>query len=240
MNGVTRMSIRTFHLPILMATLAASASLGCSRGDTEPTKERLSGSPAVKTPEQPAGKAKVATAEAEPGSKVVAEPPKGPAFKRDVTKAAGEEKTAATASPVVAAGNQADATGAGKAASSSKTKAVQLATVEGLSIKRLVVTSGIDKREPVDDGGVRADGSPVYAFLEVKNDSTDDRSLIVTFEREDGTKVGKVPLKVPGKQPRWRTWGRTRQIRKAGAWHVVVRTKGGDEIGRAKFAVSQG
>lgn len=112
--------------------------------------------------------------------------------------------------------------------------------VEGsVSIKRLIATKGIDKREPlpVEDGFVAGDGQ-VFAFLEVENSRAEEAHVKVTFHHESGKKVGFISLNVPANQPRWRTWGRTGQIKKPGKWEVVVSDEAGNELQRSAFEVS--
>jgi hypothetical protein len=109
----------------------------------------------------------------------------------------------------------------------------------GLKLKRFVVTSKIENREPVatrDD--FKLGSAPVYAFVELSNSGSAARSIRVLFENED-TKatVGHVKLTVPGSQPHYRTWGNTRLIRDPGHWVAVVSTPDGVELGRAPFEV---
>ncbi len=213
---------------ILLISLGI-AVCGCERGSTEPTKETVAErkiAPAATPPKakvkvtQQRDKAAVAVDQPAAGGKVADEPEKP-------DDAVGTQGTTETAKP------------APKRATSD-TGTEQQTAAGGLSIKRLVVAGAIEQREPVTTQTIRADGKPVYAFVELRNDSDSDRNVIVTFERSDGTKVGRVPLKVPAKQRRWRTWGRTQLIRKTGDWEAVVRTKGGEEIGRVGFKVAQG
>jgi hypothetical protein len=106
-------------------------------------------------------------------------------------------------------------------------------------LKRLVVTTGVEKREPVKVDALLADEKPIYAFMELANPSSEDQYVVVTFEREDDLEVvGHIKLKVPAQQPRWRTWGRTRMIQDAGPWVAVVRTPEGHELAREPFDVS--
>jgi hypothetical protein len=110
---------------------------------------------------------------------------------------------------------------------------------QGLKLKRFVVTSKIENREPVatsDD--FKLGSAAVYAFVELENSGSAARSIRVLFENED-TKatVGHVKLTVPGSQPHYRTWGNTRLIRDPGHWVAVVSTPDGVELGRAPFDV---
>ena len=106
-----------------------------------------------------------------------------------------------------------------------------------LKMKRLVVTHAIEKREPVETKALRANGDPIYAFVEMENLGADEAGIVITFEHSGGREVGHVKLGIPGKQRRWRTWGRTRNIRDAGEWTAVVRSADGQEIARAPFEV---
>jgi hypothetical protein len=111
---------------------------------------------------------------------------------------------------------------------------------EALQIKRLVVTDRIEGREPGADAELRADGTQVFAFVELSNSSGNAQSIEIVFEHESGQQVGFVTLPVPQDQSRWRTWGKTQQIKKTGRWVAKVRTAGGNELMRQDFVVGQG
>jgi len=111
---------------------------------------------------------------------------------------------------------------------------------EALQIKRLVVTDRILDREPVADPQLRADGTQVFAFVELSNPGADAQSIEIVFEHESGQQVGFVKLPVPKEKSRWRTWGKTEQIKKTGRWVAKVRSSGGDELMRQDFVVGQG
>lgn len=111
---------------------------------------------------------------------------------------------------------------------------------DSIQVKRLVVTDRIEGREPVADPKLRADGTQVFAFVELANLSTDAQSIEIVFEHESGQQVGFVKLPVPKEKSRWRTWGKTEQIKKTGRWVAKVRSSGGDELMRQDFVVGQG
>lgn len=111
------------------------------------------------------------------------------------------------------------------------------ATKTGPSVKRLVMASDVKEREPIELGQAKSK-QPIVAFLELSNATGADASVIITFEHENGKKVGFIELSVPGESPRYRTWGRTRHIDESGTWTAVVRTKAGDELARRSFSVT--
>jgi len=104
-------------------------------------------------------------------------------------------------------------------------------------VQRLTVTTGIENREPNEVDRFELDQGPIYAFVELSNPSEHPQEVVITFENPEGPAVGHVTLSVPAKQPRWRTWGRTRMIQNAGEWSAVVKTLDGDEIVRQSFSV---
>ncbi len=106
-----------------------------------------------------------------------------------------------------------------------------------LRIKRLVVTQAVEDREPVEVTDVVDAETPIIAFLEVASGAVEEQQVVVTFEHEEGHSVGLVNLSVPGNKPRWRTWGRTYNIKQDGRWTAVVRDSRGEELGRTKFTV---
>jgi hypothetical protein len=109
----------------------------------------------------------------------------------------------------------------------------------GLSVKRLVVTSGVKDREPVSIAEpLTSDGSPIYAFAELANPGGESENVRITFERKGGAeRVGNVTLPVPAKVSRHRTWATTRFIRAAGVWEAVLWNESGGELGRTSFEV---
>jgi hypothetical protein len=92
-----------------------------------------------------------------------------------------------------------------------------------LRVRRLTITSAIHDREPEDDLTTlhAGDHDRVYAFLELENRG-DETTVVVTFERDDGTITGDVELDIPANVGRWRTWAFTRHLT-PGQWRAVVR-----------------
>jgi hypothetical protein len=106
-----------------------------------------------------------------------------------------------------------------------------------LRIRRLTITSAIHDREPEDDlDSLHAgDHDRVYAFLDLENRG-DDTTVIVTFERDDGTITGDVELDIPANVARWRTWAFTRHLT-PGHWRAVVRDTEGFVVSDQAFDV---
>lgn len=104
-------------------------------------------------------------------------------------------------------------------------------------VRRLVIASDVDDREPVglEQGSV---DQPVVAFVEMRNLGAEDSKIVVTFEHESGKKVGFIELGIPKESSRYRTWGRTHNIRDAGKWTAIVATEDGHELARESFSVS--
>jgi hypothetical protein len=104
-------------------------------------------------------------------------------------------------------------------------------------VKRLVIASAVQEREPVElENGKVAE--PILAFVELKNLSESEAGVIVTFEHESGKKVGYVELSVPAESNRYRTWARTHNIQEPGTWTAVVKSQTGEELARKSFTVS--
>lgn len=125
--------------------------------------------------------------------------------------------------PVVERGNEAPSTKA--------------SAEHALVIKRLVVTQAIEEREPVAAEALLAGPTPVFAFVELENPSSEDQKIVITFEHESGKRVGFVELEIPKEQKRWRTWGQTKNIASPGSWTAIVATPAGAELGRTTFDV---
>lgn len=107
----------------------------------------------------------------------------------------------------------------------------------GLEVKRLVVTRGVEHREPLDTDQFTAGEGPVFAFVELQNTSNDDKVITVDFQHGSDKPVGHIKLKVPAHSPRWRTWGRTRLVNQGGEWTALVRAADGTEIAHSDFSV---
>ena len=113
----------------------------------------------------------------------------------------------------------------------------EAAPAEAPLVKRLVIASDIEEREPVELASAKVN-EPIVAFVELNNKHDTESDIVVTFEHESGKKVGYVELTVPPKSPRFRTWGRTRNIKDAGEWTAIVSTKSGEELARKSFTVA--
>lgn len=111
-----------------------------------------------------------------------------------------------------------------------------------MTVKRLVVASGVSDREPVlSEAPLLANGTPIYAFAELTNPDGESENVRITFERKGGKeRAGDVVLPVPGKVTRHRTWAFTRHIFAPGQWDAVLRSESGRELGRTSFDVKQG
>jgi hypothetical protein len=112
------------------------------------------------------------------------------------------------------------------------------APASAVSVKRIVVTSAIEKREPVLTDTFSTGADPVFAFLELSNTSDHPAIVEVTFEHAEGKTVGHVKLEIPAHSTKWRTWGKTRFIRQAGSWNAVVRGEDGSELAKKAFDVN--
>ena len=108
-----------------------------------------------------------------------------------------------------------------------------------MQVKRLVVTDRIEGREPARDPEFHPDGGEVFAFVELSNPGEVAQNIEIVFEHESGEQVGFVKLPVPKDKSRWRTWGKTQQIKKSGRWVAKVRSEAGTELMRQDFVVQQ-
>ena len=117
----------------------------------------------------------------------------------------------------------------------------ELGSFDGLTIRRLVTTSAIDEREPVFASSVfdRHDDK-IYAFVEARNDSEFEKTLVVHFIGPDGRVTGGIELRIPPSVPRWRTWAYTKNAKEPGLWHIEIRDPDGALIGALPFEVEPG
>lgn len=117
----------------------------------------------------------------------------------------------------------------------------ELKSLDGLTIQRLVTASEVERREPVAASAVFGDhDEKVYAFVEVTNESDEDKTLLVHFIGPDGQVSGGIELRIPAEAPRWRTWAYTRNATKTGLWRVELRSEDGTLLGALPFEVESG
>lgn len=114
----------------------------------------------------------------------------------------------------------------------------ELKSFDGLTIQRLVTAPGVERREPVAASAVFGHhDEKVYAFVEVSNESDEDKTLLVHFIGPDGQVSGGIELRIPAEAPRWRTWAYTRNATKTGLWRVELRSEDGTLLGALPFEV---
>jgi len=114
----------------------------------------------------------------------------------------------------------------------------ELETLDGLTIERLVTAPAVERREPLAASSVFGPHDErVYAFVEVRNDSEEDKTLLVHFIGPEGQVSGGIELRIPAATPRWRTWAYTRNATKPGLWRVEIRSDDGTLVGALPFEV---
>jgi len=114
----------------------------------------------------------------------------------------------------------------------------ELLAVDGLRLRRLALSRSVESREPVDPSvEFQSEAAPLFAFVDVANETDNPAEVVVTFESPSGRSVGHVTLGVPASSPRWRTWARSHMITEPGSWTAVVRTVDGSLLGRMEFTV---
>lgn len=117
----------------------------------------------------------------------------------------------------------------------------ELETLDGLTIERLVTAPAVERREPLAASSVFGPhDEKVYAFVEVRNESEEDKTLLVHFIGPEGQVSGGIELRIPAATPRWRTWAYTRNATKPGLWRVEIRSEDGTLVGTLPFEVEHG
>jgi len=117
----------------------------------------------------------------------------------------------------------------------------ELESVDGLTIQRLVTAPAVERREPLAASSVFGPHDErVYAFVEVRNESEDDKILLVHFIGPEGQVSGGIELRIPAAAPRWRTWAYTRNATMPGLWRVEIRSEDGTLVGALPFEVEHG
>ena len=116
-----------------------------------------------------------------------------------------------------------------------------LGSHEDLSLRRLVIATDIEEREPVGAAQrFSSNNEQITVFLGLRNEGAEAVSVRVVFERPNGSRMNGLSLEVPAGATRWRTWARSRNIHTPGVWSAVVETGAGVEIGRSPFEITPG
>jgi hypothetical protein len=146
-------------------------------------------------------------------------------------------KVATTAAPTLATPAP-EPVAAAKAEPKKKTAATE--TSHSLSIKRLVVATGMNHKEPEGVATLfrKSEVDKLYAYVEVENDSQSKEQITVSFEPPDGRIArGNVTLDV-GSSKRWRTWAFTKNADQVGSWTAVVKDADGRTLARQPFEIA--
>lgn len=112
---------------------------------------------------------------------------------------------------------------------------------EGLRVRRLVVSTGIERREPTGASDTfDGEDERLYAFVDLANRG-DATEVEISFEPEvesrDAHVTGLVTLEVPSDVGRHRTWAWSRNVHTPGTWFAVVRDLEGHELAREAFTI---
>jgi hypothetical protein len=110
-----------------------------------------------------------------------------------------------------------------------------------LAVKRFVIASAVESREPVLAESVSVSTRPLFAFAELENAGAYEQKVRITFELQgeasNGKSVGHVELAIPASSSRWRTWAKTQLVDQPGQWAAVLRDEQGHELARTPFEV---
>lgn len=161
--------------------------------------------------------------------------PKKPAAKPSPAKPSPAK--AGTAPAKREAGPRLAAQGAKVTPSSQGMERVGTTPVQGLSLPRIALATGVEKREPVALASSFRNGSRVHLFMEAKNLSDQNLTLLVHWHDPALAHPVTIPLKVPAHKARYRTWANSSPIKRAGPHEVSVQVKDGPEIYRRAFTV---
>ncbi|HEX2678013.1 MAG TPA: hypothetical protein VHM19_15270 [Polyangiales bacterium] len=153
--------------------------------------------------------------------------------KVEVKKAEPAVATAVAAKHSVAAKAKAPVTTVKREATPAAQLQAKPSTVAGVELKRVVFTSGIANREPVDSATTfsHAQTPRIWVFLELANETDDALQLDVQWLGTSNTAATRsaVQLSVP-KAKRWRTQAFTTTDKKPGTYRCVIRTSEGKTL----------
>jgi hypothetical protein len=161
-----------------------------------------------------------------------------PAAQPEATKTtAPVVTTAPDTNPMAIAGTETKSATSKEAPSRAKTAAT---SSKPLSVKRLVVATGVNHREPEGEATLfrQSEIDKLYAYVEVENDASSTETITVSFEPPDGRAPrGNITLDV-GSSPRWRTWAYTKNALDVGSWTAVVKDASGRTLARQPFEIA--
>ena len=109
-----------------------------------------------------------------------------------------------------------------------------------LVVRRLITASAVERREPVAASATFSPGEKVYAFIDARNESEEEKALVVHFIGPDGQVRGGITLEIPPQVPRWRTWAFTKRAYAPGLWRVEVRDSEGYLLAAVPFELAEG
>jgi len=113
-----------------------------------------------------------------------------------------------------------------------------LQSQDGITIQRLMTAPAVEHREPVAASSVfGGQDETVYAFVDVSNESEEEKTLLVHFIGPQEQVGGGIELRIPPDVPRWRTWAYTKHAKKPGLWRVEIRGVDGTLLGALPFEV---
>jgi hypothetical protein len=113
-----------------------------------------------------------------------------------------------------------------------------LQSKDGITIQRLITAPAVEHREPVAASSVFGrEGETVYAFVDISNESAEEKTLMVHFIGPQEQVGGGIELRIPPAVPRWRTWAYTKHAKQPGLWRVEIRGVDGTLLGALPFEV---
>lgn len=115
-----------------------------------------------------------------------------------------------------------------------------LRSADGVSVRRMMLARTIEDREPVaPTTEFRASSDRLYAFFDIRNETEDEATFLVTFDGPDGRSAGHVELSVPADVGRWRTWAYTRNATEPGEWVAQLHDVDGNLLASQAFIISE-
>lgn len=109
--------------------------------------------------------------------------------------------------------------------------------VPGFSLARIALAHEVENREPTKLASSFVAGTRVHLFMEAKNLGDQDQTLVVRWHDPAVAAPVSIPLKVPARRSRYRTWANSSPLLRKGTHEVSVQVKGGPEIFRRSFTV---
>lgn len=117
-----------------------------------------------------------------------------------------------------------------------ETEVIEIAVLDVSNIKRAILSSSVENREPVDNLETFSVNDRAWLFNEIV-DANEEKILYHQWSfYKDGVEIEMAKITLRAKGKRWRTWS-NKKLYKEGNWSVKVLNESGDVLDKKDFFV---